>query len=131
MDSTLAARLKRVADNHTLRLTHYGRKSGKPYEVTIWFVAAGDKVYLCTGNVNRQWVRNVKTTPRVKLSIGGGTFDGEARFISDPRERDRVLSMVARKYWMYLPMIALWRLFAALGVVQFATGAFEVRLAET
>jgi deazaflavin-dependent oxidoreductase (nitroreductase family) len=130
MESPIAGKLKRVANKHTLKLTHYGRKTGKQYEVTIWFVAAGDKVYLCTGNVNRQWVRNVKTTPRVKLSIGGETFGGEARFISDTRERDRMLSMVARKYWMYLPMIALWRLFAALGVVQFATGAFEVRLSK-
>lgn len=130
MEST-AERLKRIAGKHTLRLTHYGRKSGKAYEVTIWFIAAGDKIYLATGNENRQWVLNVKQTPRVKLSVGGEIFNGEARFISDMRERDRVLSMVARKYWMYLPMIALWRLFAALGVVQFATGAFDVTLAQS
>jgi deazaflavin-dependent oxidoreductase (nitroreductase family) len=131
MESPIAEKLKRITGKHTLRLTHYGRKSGKPYEVTIWFVATSDKVFLGTGNVNRQWVLNVKQTPRVKLSIGGEIFDGEARFISEARERDRVLSIVARKYWMYLPMIALWRLLAALGVVQFATGAFEVTLSQS
>jgi deazaflavin-dependent oxidoreductase (nitroreductase family) len=129
MEST-TERLKRVARKQTLKLTHYGRKTGKPYEVTIWFIAAGDKIYLCTGNVNRQWVRNAKATPRVKLSIGGGTFDGEARFLSDTSERDRVLSMVARKYWMYLPMIGIWRLLAATRIVQFATGVFEVTLSK-
>ena len=54
---TLSERLKPLAGRQTLKLTHYGRKSGKAYEVTIWFVAAGDTVYLATMNVNRQWVR--------------------------------------------------------------------------
>ena len=115
----------------TLKLTHDGRKSGQPYEVTIWFVAVGDNIYLATGNVNRQWVKNVKQNPRVKLCIRGETFDGEARFLTDAADRDRVLSMAARKYWMYLPMIAVWRLLAMLGVAQFATGAFEVRLTKS
>jgi hypothetical protein len=30
----------------TLSLTHYGRKAGKPYSVTIWFIVNGDKIYL-------------------------------------------------------------------------------------
>jgi len=131
MDSTAAERLKRVAGKHTLKLTHYGRKTGKPHGVTIWFIGDRDKIYLTTGNVNRQWVKNVKQTPRVRLSVGGETFDGEARFLDDPAERDRVMSMAMRKYWMFLPMISVWRLLAALGIVQFATGAFEVRLSKS
>lgn len=130
MESIVAERLKRISNKQTLKLTHYGRKSGKPYEVTIWFIAGGDKIYLATGNVNRQWVRNVKQTPRVRLSMGGETFDGEARFLAEPGEHDRVMSMVARKYWMFLPMIAVWRLFAAFGIAHYATGAFEVRLSQ-
>jgi hypothetical protein len=35
MDDEALARLKRLAGNSTLILTHYGRKSGKPYEVKI------------------------------------------------------------------------------------------------
>jgi deazaflavin-dependent oxidoreductase (nitroreductase family) len=128
MDAKLAERVKRIARKQTLRLTHTGRKSGKPHEVTIWFIATGDKIYLPTGNVNRQWVANVKMTPRIRLSIGGECFEGEARFLTDARERKRVISMVARKYWMYLPMIAVWRLRAVFGIVQFETGAFEVTL---
>lgn len=130
MESTVAERLKRISNKQTLKLTHYGRKTGKPYEVTIWFVAAGDNIYLPTGNVNRQWVQNVKKTPRVRLSVGGEMFDGEARFLSTPGEQDRVMPMVRRKYWMFLPMIAIWRLLAALKIVQFATGAFEATLSQ-
>jgi hypothetical protein len=43
--SNALARLKAVAGRQTLTLTHYGRKSGKPYDVTIWFAVEGDKVY--------------------------------------------------------------------------------------
>jgi deazaflavin-dependent oxidoreductase (nitroreductase family) len=76
------ARLKRVAGRQTLTLTHYGRKSGKPHDVTIWFVLDDDKLYIGTANVNRQWVRNVQKTPKIRLSIGGETFDGNARFLT-------------------------------------------------
>jgi len=60
MGSDVITRLRRVAAKHTLLLTHYGRKSGKPYDVTIWFVVDGEKVYIGTANVSRQWVRNVQ-----------------------------------------------------------------------
>ena len=58
-------RLNRVATRQTVRLTHYDRKSGRAYEVPIWFAVDGDRVYLETANVNRQWVRNVQKTPRL------------------------------------------------------------------
>ena len=83
MESNALTRLKRVAARQTLTLTHYGRKSGKPYNVTIWFVLDEEKFYIGTANVNRQWVRNVQKTPQVKLSIGGEKFDGTARFLTD------------------------------------------------
>jgi len=44
MDPNALARLKRLSGKSTLILTHYGRKSGKPYDVKIWFVVDGDKV---------------------------------------------------------------------------------------
>ena len=40
MTTTLADRLAQVANTSTLRLTHYGRRSGMPYAVTIWFMEA-------------------------------------------------------------------------------------------
>jgi len=35
MEPDVLNRLRRVAEKHTTRLTHYGRKTGKAYEVTI------------------------------------------------------------------------------------------------
>ena len=91
MESNAITRLKRVARKQTTTLTHYGRKTGTPHEVTIWFVLDDDKLYIGTANVNRQWVRNVQKTPQIKLSMGGETFSGTARFLTDRAEHDRNL----------------------------------------
>jgi deazaflavin-dependent oxidoreductase (nitroreductase family) len=122
------ARLKRLAGKSTLILTHYGRKSGKPYEVKIWFVVDGDKVFLGTANVQRQWVRNVQKNRRIKFAVGGEKFEAEARFLDDSAERDRALAAVGRKYWLYSPVFALGKMLIALGLMRNRTGAFEVTL---
>ena len=129
MDSNAVTRLKRVAGKQTLTLTHCGRKTGKLHDVTIWFVVDGDRVYVGTANVNRQWVRNVQKTPRVKLSIGGETFEGTARFLTDRAEHERAMAAIRRKYWMYRPLIALGQVLTPIGVMRDRTGAFEVALA--
>ena len=121
-------RLKRLAGKSTLILTHYGRKSGKPYEVKIWFVVDGERVIVGTANVERQWVRNVQKNPRIKLAVGGEKFEAEARFLADPAERDRAVAAVVRKYWMYSPVFAFGKMLTALGFMRNRTGAFEVTL---
>jgi deazaflavin-dependent oxidoreductase (nitroreductase family) len=131
MASNLTERLQRVANTQTLRLTHYGRKSAKPYEVTIWYIVDGDKILLPTANIGRQWVRNVRKTPHVTMNIGGEMFSGEARFLDAAAERDRVFGYVRGKYWMFLPMIALGQILTSIGIVKDNTGAFEVTLAQT
>jgi deazaflavin-dependent oxidoreductase (nitroreductase family) len=110
-------------------LTHYGRKTGKPHELTIWFAVDGDKLYIGTANVNRHWVRNVQKTPQLKLSIGGETFEGTARFLTDRAEHERAMAAIRRKYWMYRSLIALGQVLTAIGVMRDTTGAFEVTFA--
>jgi deazaflavin-dependent oxidoreductase (nitroreductase family) len=129
MESTELARLRQVAGKQTTRLTHYGRKTGKPYEVTIWFVLDGDRLYIGTANVNSQWVQNVQKTPRVKLSIAGENVEGTARFLTDRAEHERAMAAIRRKYWMFRPIIELGRFLAAIGLMRDKTGSFEVLLA--
>jgi deazaflavin-dependent oxidoreductase (nitroreductase family) len=128
MRGTVTERLQRVAGKRTLRLTHYGRKSGRPHEVTIWFTVHGDKVYVGTADVNRHWVHNVKKTPHVKLAIAGERFEGEARFLIDPSERDRAMARVHRKYWMFMPLVWFGQLLITLKIVPYVPGTFEVTL---
>ena len=129
MESDVLNRSRRVAGKQTTRLTHYGRKTGKPHEVTIWFVLDGDRLFIGTANVKRQWVRNVQKTPQVKLSIGGDTFEGTARFLTDRSEHERAMTAIRRKYWMFRPLIELGRVLSAMGLMRDNTGSFEVTLA--
>lgn len=127
---TISERLQAISSGSTLRLTHIGRKSGKPFQVTIWFVVDGEKILLPTANIGRNWVRNVRKTPRVELAIGAEKFTGEATFLDSQAERDRVLAKVTGKYWIAPPMMAVARLLASIGVGEVNFGAFEVVLSD-
>jgi deazaflavin-dependent oxidoreductase (nitroreductase family) len=129
MEPNALTRLKRVAGKQTTKLTHYGRKTGKPHEVTIWFVLDHDKFYIGTASVNRQWVRNVQNAPKVRLSITGEMFEGNARFLTDRAEHERAMAAIRRKYWMFRPLIELGRILMAMGLMDDNTGSFEVTLA--
>jgi deazaflavin-dependent oxidoreductase (nitroreductase family) len=128
MEANTLARLKRVAGKQTTTLTHYGRKTGAPHEVTIWFVLVDTQLYIGTANVNRQWVRNVQKTAKIQMLIGGETFTGSARFLTDPAEHERAMAAIRRKYWMFGPLIALGRALTAIGLMRDNTGSFEVTL---
>jgi deazaflavin-dependent oxidoreductase (nitroreductase family) len=128
MASTMAERLARVAGQQTLKLTHHGRRTGKPYEVVIWFMVESERLYLATANVNRNWVRNVRKDPKVLLRVGGETLSGEVREITDAAEREHVQNLVQQKYWYVLPVLLAARMLTAFGILTDHTGAFEVRL---
>jgi deazaflavin-dependent oxidoreductase (nitroreductase family) len=106
---SLAERLERVAGRSTCRLTHRGRKSGKTYEVTIWFVVDGERLYLATANAERQWVRNVRHDSRVAIEAGGDRFEGTIAELTEDAEARRVMDLVAGKYWYLRPTISVAR----------------------
>ncbi len=129
MEPNALTRLKRVAGKQTTTPTHYGRKTGKPHEVTVWFVLDDDKLYIGTANVNRQSVRNVQKMPKIRLSIAGETFEGNARFLTERAEHEGAMAAIRRKYWMFRPLIALGRVLTSMGLMRDNTGSFEVTLA--
>jgi len=126
MDAATAQRLAKIAPLQTLTLTHYGRKSGKPYDVIIWFVVEGNRMYLATSNKNRNWVRNVIVKPNVGIKAGSENFTATVSEITDDAQRDHVRNLVQAKYWYALPFILFGRMLQNLGVMKDNTGTFEV-----
>jgi deazaflavin-dependent oxidoreductase (nitroreductase family) len=124
MSVSLSKRLADVANHSTLRLTHYGRRSGKPYEVTIWFMVEGETVYLATANRKRQWPRNVSVRPDVQLGVGGETFTGHVEVVADQPAIKHVTDLIAAKYWYTWPYVWLARLFGW----QVPSAVFRVRM---
>ena len=129
MASKSIERMRRGGDRQTLKLTHYGRKSGRPYEVTIWYLVDDDRLYLISANANRSWVRNVKVRPAVSLRVGEEIFNGDVRVITDQQERDKVNRLTERKYWYVAPMLRLGQFLMSMGIVRDNTATFEVILA--
>jgi deazaflavin-dependent oxidoreductase (nitroreductase family) len=128
MEATIGGRLQKIADRSRLQVTHIGRKSGKAHHVTVWFVVQGNKILLPTSNIDRNWVRNVRKTPHVELSIGADKFSGKARFLENDADRKRVRAMIQRKYPISGSVLAFLELLARFGLGTFKYGAFEVSL---
>jgi deazaflavin-dependent oxidoreductase (nitroreductase family) len=80
-------------------LTTTGRVSGQPREIEIWFGLDGDTLYMLSGGRERSnWVRNLMREPRVSVRIGGTTFEGRARLVTDPDEDPRARQLLLEKY---------------------------------
>ena len=130
MASKSLERLRKVGDRQTLSLTHYGRKSGRPYDVTIWYLVDKDGLYLVSANAARSWVRNVKARPAISLRVGNEVFNGDVRAITDKQERDKVNDLTMRKYWYVAPMLRMCQFLMSMGMMRDNTAAFEVILAD-
>lgn len=119
MLNAIAGRIARVASRSTCRLTHYGRATGRPHQVTIWFLPDGNRIYLSTMNMQRQWTRNVQANPRVVLQIGDERLEGSARQVTSAEELAHVTRLMKRKYVLSRPY--LW-------IKKRPDGAFRVEL---
>lgn len=126
MDPSTAQRLAKIKSLQTIVLTHYGRKSGKPYDVVIWFVVEGDRMFLGTANKSRNWVRNVMAKPNVVIKAGNENFIANVREITEPSLRDHVMGLVQSKYGYAAPIMIVGRMLQNFGIITANTGAFEV-----
>jgi deazaflavin-dependent oxidoreductase (nitroreductase family) len=95
-----AATLAAVRNRGTAELTTTGRRTGKPHAVPVWFVVDGDVIYLSTLDPTRDWVRNAKQTPEVRLDFGGTVLAGQFRPVTDPAVDARIRQALRDKYWI-------------------------------
>lgn len=96
----LTATLARVREQRNVQLTTTGRRSGKPHTVTVWFMVDGPVVYLNTLDPGRDWVRNAKKTPTVRLDFGSAVLEGELRTVTDPALQANIVQALRDKYWV-------------------------------
>jgi deazaflavin-dependent oxidoreductase (nitroreductase family) len=108
-----------VANNSTARLTTRGRRTGKAHTVTTWFLVDGEKLYLATMKMRRDWPRNLKKNGYVELDIAGHTFTGTGKQVTDKKRLAHVAQLTRNKYWA--AWLASWFGFGA-------EGAFEVTI---
>jgi hypothetical protein len=85
------------AATKTVELTHFGRKSGKPFRLTIWFVEMDGDLWIGTRDDRGNWPRNVAATGRAELDFGSGA-EPYTCTAGTPEEVRRFKKAVRSKY---------------------------------
>ena len=76
-------------DDRFLYLTTIGRRTGRPHEIEIWYVAAAGRFYVLAEHFHAaQWVKNLVRDPRVRVRVGDRTFAASARPLDPTRDSD-------------------------------------------
>jgi deazaflavin-dependent oxidoreductase (nitroreductase family) len=92
-----------AAHQREVRLTTYGRRSGKPYDVTIWIGTDGKHLYIRSGQgMRRQWPQNLVARGEGLLDLGNMTVKVKPRLVTDPAEARTVSALYKRKYGFFV-----------------------------
>ena len=91
--------LDAVAKEKEVRLTTYGRKTGKESSVTIWVVTDGNRVYIRSGQgLNRHWPKNLLAKPEGTVQLGDKAVGFKSRHVTDPAEARHSSKLYVPKY---------------------------------
>ena len=91
--------LDAIGKEKEVRLTTYGRETGKETSVTIWIVTDGNKVYIRSGQgLKRHWPRNLFARPEGTLQVDGKSVRFKSRHITDPAEARYSSKLYGPKY---------------------------------
>jgi hypothetical protein len=88
-----------AAREREVKLTTYGRKSGKPHDVTIWVATDGKRLYIRSGQgLIRQWPQNFIARGEAVLHLGKQAVKVKPRLVTEPAEARASSSLYAKKY---------------------------------
>ena len=82
-----------------VKLTTFGRKTGKPYHVTIWVVTDGTRLYIRSGEgLRRHWPQNFIARGEGVLHLGKLGVKVKPRLVTDPNEARASSNLYRKKY---------------------------------
>lgn len=91
--------LDAFAMEREVRLTTYGRTTGKESTVTVWIVTDGRKVYIRSGaGMKRHWPKNLLARPEGKLHIDGRVVPFKSRHVTNASEARNSSTLYGPKY---------------------------------
>lgn len=92
-----------VAKEKEVRLTTFGRNTGKESSVTIWVVTDGKKVFIRSGQaLKRHWPKNLLARPEGTLQLDGKVVRFTSRHITDPAEARNSSKLYGPKYGAFV-----------------------------
>jgi hypothetical protein len=82
-----------------VKLTTYGRKSGKPHDVTIWIATDGSHLFIRSGQgLRRHWPQNLLARGEGLLHLAKATVRVKPSLVTDPAEARAVSGLYRKKY---------------------------------
>lgn len=82
----------RLAAIQTVELTTYGRKTGLPRRIEIWWFQLDGRLVITGTPGPRDWYANVLSDPRIVVHVDGADIEGTGTPIDDPDFRRRVFT---------------------------------------
>jgi len=99
VESFSADLLEAAKREREVKLTTFGRKSGKPHQVTIWIATDGKHLYVRSGQgLRRHWPQNLVARGDGVLQIGKTEGTVKPRHVTDPVEARMASVLYKRKY---------------------------------
>ena len=90
---------KALTRTDEIDITVKGRKSGRPFTNTVWFVLEGKTLYLLpVKGSESQWFKNLLQHPSIKISAGGVEAEFNATAVTDPKIVSSVVERFREKY---------------------------------
>ena len=93
-----ATDLDQLASRSTIDLTTYGRRSGLPRRIEIWWFRVDGRFVITGTPGTRDWMANVRNDSRVIIHADGLDIEATATVVDDPEFR-RSVFMSPRTRW--------------------------------
>lgn len=88
-----------AAREREITFTTYGRKTGKPSDVTILVVTDGERLFILSGRgMARHWPQNLVARGEGILHLGGIDVKVKSRHVTDPAEARTIFELYGTKY---------------------------------
>jgi deazaflavin-dependent oxidoreductase (nitroreductase family) len=86
------ADLEALASTRTIDLTTFGKRSGLPRRIEIWWFNVGGRFFITGTPGKRDWLANVLTDPRVIVHVNGLEIEATASLVVNEDSRIQVLT---------------------------------------
>lgn len=91
--------LDRIGSIRTIELTTYGRRSGSPRRIEIWWFRV-DNRFIITGTPGRRdWLANVGANPQVIVHVDGLDIEATASIVTERGRRLAVFNQPETRWY--------------------------------
>jgi deazaflavin-dependent oxidoreductase (nitroreductase family) len=101
--------LAKYAGERTIRITTYGRRTGRPHTVTVWFGVSPQGRVFVSSLRTRDWVKNLLANPRAEVEVKGVKVKVRAVPVESQEDKQLVKEIWKRKYGLLSRLMRLPR----------------------